>query len=560
MLVRLKINNIILLKQVEINFAKGLTVLTGETGAGKSILLDALGLVLGKRAEGGGKMVRYGEESGQVTAEFDIAGNAAFLLEWLTEQGIDVEDGILIIRRTLKADGASKAFVNDQAVTQKMLQMLGEWLIVIHGQHDQRGLLEVAKHAQMLDDYAKLSDGLTKQVRNAYTNWQAVKRALENLQQDLQNAQRESEYLSHVVAEIGKIKPKVGEEDELANERSKLLQMEKTGLLLQDNEKILSGGQTPIAEQLRRVQVAFLRSPISTTPQISKIIDALERCLHELEDAETTLHEYAREINYDEAALERISERLFALRELARKYRMSVDELPAYLAQAEDKLKQVIGGQEEIARLTKQTEALQAQFLALAAELRSARLLAIPRLCDAIHANLQMLKMAATKVRVRCGELPIEQAKPNGIDDICFEVATNVGGNYGSLASIASGGELSRFMLAMAVVMNKGDNAPMLIFDEIDTGTGGAVADAIGLKLAELAQHQQVVVVTHLPQVAARANAHLFISKAVEDGATVTNVAPLTKAQATEELARMLSGAIVTDEARMAAARLMKQA
>jgi DNA repair protein RecN (Recombination protein N) len=363
-----------------------------------------------------------------------------------------------------------------------------------------------------------------------------------------------------VVAEIGKIKPRVGEEDELANERSKLLQMEKTGLLLQDNEKILSGGQTPIAEQLRRVQVAFLRSPISQVPKISKIIDSLERCLHELEDAETTLHEYSREINYDEAALERISERLFALRELARKYRMSVDELPAYLAQAENKLKQVIGGQEEIARLTKQTEALQAQFLALAAELRSARLAAIPRLCDAIHSNLQMLKMAATKVRVRCDALPIEQAKPNGIDDICFEVATNVGGHYGSLASIASGGELSRFMLAMAVVMNKGDNAPMLIFDEIDTGTGGAVADAIGLKLAELAQHQQVVVVTHLPQVAARANAHLFISKAVEDGATVTNVAPLTKAQSTEELARMLSGAIVTDEARMAAARLMKQA
>jgi DNA repair protein RecN (Recombination protein N) len=559
MLMRLRINNIILLKQVEINFAAGLTVLTGETGAGKSILLDALGLILGKRADGGGKMVRYGEESGQVTAEFDISGNAP-LLEWLTEQGIDDNDGLLIIRRTLKADGASKAFVNDQAVTQKMLQMLGEWLIVIHGQHDQRGLLEVAKHAQMLDDYAKLSDGLTKQVRASYANWQAAKRSLENLQQDLQNAQRESEYLVHVVAEIGKLKPRTGEEDELANERSKLLQMEKTGLLLQDNEKILSGGQTPIAEQLRRVQVAFLRSPIATTPSVSKIIDSLERCLHELEDAETTLHEYAREINYDEAALERISERLFALRELARKYRMSVDELPSYLSQAEEKLKQVIGGQEEIARLTKQTEALQAQFLALAAELRSARLLAIPQLCEAIHSNLQMLKMAATKVRVRCDALSIEQAKPNGIDDICFEVATNVGGHYGSLASIASGGELSRFMLAMAVVMNKRDNAPMLIFDEIDTGTGGAVADAIGLKLAELAQHQQVVVVTHLPQVAARANAHLFISKAVEDGATVTNVAPLTKAQSTEELARMLSGAIVTDEARMAAARLMKQA
>ncbi len=556
MLIRLNIKNIILLQQVNIEFAAGLTVLTGETGAGKSILLDALGLVLGKRADGGGKMVRYGEESGQVTAEFDIAGYV-HLQNWLAEQGIEVEDDILIIRRTLKSDGASKSFVNDQPVTQKTLQYIGEWLIVIHGQHDQRGLLEVAKHAILLDDYAGLSDGLTKQVRLAYGAWQASKRELEKLQQDLQNAARESEYLAHVVAEIGKLKPIIGEEDELANERSALLQMEKTGLLLQDNEKILSGGQSPIAEQLRRVQVSFLRSAIATIPQISNIIDSLERCLHELEHSETILHEYSREINYDEAKLERISERLFALRELARKYRMNVDELPIYLAQAEQKLQQVIGGQEEIARLAKRVEELQMEYMNQAKLLRDKRLEAIPKLCDAIHDNLQMLKMSATKVRVRCDELTLEQAKANGIDDICFEVATNVGGHYGGLASIASGGELSRFMLAMAVVMNNGVNSPMLIFDEIDTGTGGAVADSIGLKLAELSRKQQVVVVTHLPQVAARSETHLFISKKVINGATVTDVLQLTHDQSQEELARMLSGAVVTDEARLAAAKLM---
>jgi DNA repair protein RecN (Recombination protein N) len=553
MLRKLQVKNIILLKEVEIDFANGLTVLTGETGAGKSILLDALGLVLGKRADA--KMVRAGADFGQVIAEFEITGNAN-LKNWLQLREIESDD-TLIIRRTLKTDGASKAFINDVTVTQKTLRDLAGFLIIIHGQHDSHNLTDSNIHLQMLDSYGGPNGELKANVAHHHSLWKTAQSKLVQLEQEIELARREQEYLSHVVSELGALKPKIGEEDELANERIKQQQSEKIGSMLQECEMLLSGGANPLSEQLRRVQTLLLRSNVAENMAASKAIDALERCLNELAEAEIAINEIARAIDYDESKLDKISERLFGLREAARKYRLQPDELSTYLEECRTKLHKTQNSEAEIAHLTKELASHKQQYFEHASKLRELRIKAAIPLCEAIHKHLAELKMSGTKVRIVCNEMPSENWRVSGIDDVRFEVATNAGSHFGTLGNIASGGELSRFMLAMAVVMNKTINPPMLIFDEIDTGTGGAVADSIGLKLAELSKHQQVVVVTHLPQVAARADSHLFINKNTIAGETVTQVEHLNKDQSKEELARMLSGAVVSDAARMAAETLM---
>jgi DNA repair protein RecN (Recombination protein N) len=553
MLRKLEVKNIILLKHVEIDFSHGLTVLTGETGAGKSILLDALGLVLGKRFEA--KMLRSGEEVGHVIAEFDISHNAP-LKSWLAERDIETEDN-LIIRRQIKSDGTSKTYVNDVSVTQKLLKNLGEWLIIIHGQHDSHNLTDNNIHMQMLDSYGGLEGDLKEAVVQHYKNWKKVQQQLDAMNEEIAAARRETEYLTHVVAELSKLKPQIGEEEELADARIKLQQAEKVGSMLQECETLLSGGANPLAEQLRRVQTIMMRSNLTENPNANKAIDYLENCLNELAEAEIAINELAREIDYDEAKLDKISERLFSLREVARKYHISPDALPNYYQECQMRLNKTINCEAEIAKLTAELAKHQQQYLSEARKLRQLRLQAGAPLCESIHKHLSDLKMNSTKVRVRCDELADANWRSSGIDDVSFEVATNAGSHFGSLGNIASGGELSRFMLAMAVVMNKDTNPPMLIFDEIDTGTGGAVADAIGLKLAELSKHQQVVVVTHLPQVAARADTHLFISKETVADETITQVQHLDKTDSKEELARMLSGAVISDAARFAAETLI---
>jgi DNA repair protein RecN (Recombination protein N) len=552
MLRHLTIKNIVLLKSVELEFPQGLTVLTGETGAGKSILLDALGLVLGKRSDT--KLVRAGEEMGSVVAEFDIIQDDA-LKAWLEEQGLG-GDNLLIIRRIIKSDGSSKAYVNDQAVTQKILKELGEWLIVIHGQHGQRGLLDASTHAAMLDGYGKHT-ALAASTAQAYHAWREANKHYTNLQESLQQALREQDYLTHIVQELNIIRPKVGEEAELAEKRQHYLQAEKLGLLLQECEQGLSGGTPSVAEQLRRVQMSLIRANLDDNPHATLAIESLERAQHELAEAEMAVHRLSSEIAYDEAALERTEERLFALREMARKYRMSADELPDYLVRATASLQHIVQGDAALQDAAKEVARCKAVYQQEARSLHAAREKAIPALIEAVHTNLAPLKMAATRLRVVMSALPESAWRASGMEEVRFEVATNMGSHYGGLQEVASGGELSRLMLAMHVVLRDESRQNVLIFDEIDTGTGGAVAEAIGMRLKMLAAHSQVLVVTHQPQVAAQAHHHFFIAKDVVDGNTSTSVTPLDANARHEELARMLSGATVTEEARLAASKLL---
>jgi DNA repair protein RecN (Recombination protein N) len=551
MLTRLTIRNIVLIQATELLFGKGLTVLTGETGAGKSILLDALGLVLGNRAEA--RLIRSGEDNAQVSAEFDVSDHAE-LHQLLEEHGIERENS-LIIRRQLKADGSSKAWVNDQPVTLKLLKDLGERLVIIHGQHGQKGLMEVGQHAAYLDAYA-VNERWLQTVSHAYRQWREAQDRHHALHQELVNAERERDYLEHMVKELATLAPEVGEEEELVSKRTTLMQAEKSGAVLRHISDALNGSQ-PIAEALRQIQVALVRSPIAEKAEGQTMIEALERAQNEIGEAESALATMIREDVYDERALEQVEERLFLLREMARKHRVTVDDLAFTLVNATQKLTTLHHGTAKLQRVNAEMATAKAAYHTAATHLRERRLSAVAGLEAAVHCELAPLKMEATRFRVTCTEKPESAWAENGMDEIRFEVSTNAGSPFAPLATIASGGELSRFMLSLAVVLKPSHDAPMLIFDEIDTGTGGAVADAIGGRLAALATHQQVCVVTHLPQVAARGSAHLFIEKRTREGHTVTSVVTLDDTARREELARMLSGATITEEARHAARRLL---
>ncbi len=552
MLTRLMIQNIVLIQQVDLTFDHGLTVLTGETGAGKSILLDAIGLILGKRAEA--RLIRAGETQASVTAE--LTANPA-LQSWLEEHGLEVED-VLILRRRITSDGASKAFINDQPVTLKLLRELGDRLVTVHGQHGQKGLLETARHAALLDAYGQ-HDDLKKQVTEAYRAWRQALNTEQTLQEELANTEREQEYLEHMVKELAALNPLAGEEEELATRRSQLMQAEKTGRLLMDVSESLNGAQ-PVAETIRRAQTSLMRSSIAESDMGTHLIEGLERTLNELGEVESSLHVLLRDDLYDEQELERTEERLFSLREAARKHRVTVDELAQTLADATRKLEAITHGHEALTRAKEDVAKTQAAYQQHALALREARHHTIPRLVHALEAELGPLKMDATRFQVTMTPREAQHWTASGMDAIAFEVSTNPGSPFGALSEIASGGELSRFMLALAVVLQDPQALQMLIFDEIDTGTGGAVADAIGSRLARLAQHRQVAVVTHLPQVAARGDTHYFIEKTATDGHTTTGVTLLQERARHEELARMLSGASITDEARRAAGRLLEAA
>ncbi len=547
---RLSIRNVVLIREAELVFDRGLTVLSGETGAGKSILLDALGLVLGNRAEA--RLVRSGEESATVSAEYAL-GPTHSLHAFLAEQGFDTEK-TLILRRQIRADGASKAFVNDQPVTLKILKEIGERLVTICGQHGQKGLLDTAEHLKFLDRFAR-SEGPKAAVAVAYQVWSEAGLASRALEERLREAERNRGYLEHMVKELAGLAPQEGEETELVEKRTAMMQAEKSGAAVHEISEILGGSQ-PLATRLRNAEILLTRSPAATTSDGMALSEAFTRVQAELEEAETILSRLLRGDHYDERLLERTEERLFGLREAARKYRVSVEGLFGLLTSSQATLNNLEDSSAEHARLAEREHQAEASFLEIARRLRAERLAAIPDLEAVIHRELAPLKMEATRFRVACTEKDRVNWSSSGIDQVVFEVSTNAGSPFGPLNAIASGGELSRLMLALSVVLRTPEDGAMLIFDEIDSGTGGAVADAIGARLSRLADHQQVCVVTHLPQVAARANTHLFITKERVGEQTETRLIPLDESQRTEELARMLSGAEITSEARSAAQRL----
>ncbi|MDO8978829.1 MAG: DNA repair protein RecN [Afipia sp.] len=555
MLARLSIRDIVLIERLDIDFLKGLAVLTGETGAGKSILLDAFALALGGR--GDASLVRHGAEQGQVTAVFDVPKKhpASAILR---ENGLD-DTGEMILRRVQFADGRTRAFLNDQAISVQTLKAVGTTLVEIHGQHDERALVDTATHRRLLDAFASLE----KDVGAVETLWDArrtARTALDEHRAGMERAAREADYLRHASEELKKLNPQEGEETSLAERRTVMMQGEKVAEDLREAQAAVGGPQSPVsalAAAVRRLE----RRAGSAPSLIEPAVKAMDAAINALEEADQHLNAALIAADFDPLELERIEERLFALRGAARKYSTPVDGLAALAQRYAADVALIDAGADQLKVLEKAATAADKAYDAAAQKLSTARNKSAEKLNKAVNAELGPLKLDRAKFSTQIESDPAAPG-PQGFDRVEFWVQTNPGTKPGPLMKVASGGELSRFLLALKVVLSDRGSAPTLVFDEIDTGVGGAVADAIGARLARLAEKVQVMAVTHAPQVAARADQHLLISKdALDKGKRVaTRVATLAKDHRREEIARMLAGAEITAEARAAAERLLKAA
>ncbi len=550
MLIRLAIRDVVLIEALDLDFTAGLGALTGETGAGKSILLDALGLVLGQRADSG--LVRHGASQAVVTASFD-AGDDAVVAALLAENGLAGEPGEpLIVRRIVKADGGSRASINDQPASAGLLRELGGRLVEIHGQHDDRGLLNARGHRALLDAFGRFDTGL---VAEAHARWRAAEAELAAARADLEGAERDREWLEHAVRELTTLAPEPGEEETLAAERSA---MQKGARLAEDMAGVtqhLDGSQGALAglrQAARRLdRVAHEHEALAAA------LAALDRAVIEAAEAEEALETAVQAMAFDPERLDRIETRLFDLRGVARKHRVQPDELSALAEELSERLARIEAGGEGLATLERAVKAARAVYEEESAALSAARSEAAGRLDRAVAEELAPLKLDAARFRTAIERLPESQWSAEGRDRVEFLISTNPGAPFAPLAKIASGGELSRFILALKVSLAEAAGARTMIFDEIDRGVGGAVASAIGERLARLSAKAQLLVVTHSPQVAARADRQLLIAKSHDGTVTRTGVRLLDAAERREEIARMLSGAEVTDEARAQAGRLL---
>lgn len=552
MLSTLSVRNIVLIDQLDLGFERGLTVLTGETGAGKSILLDALTLALGGR--GDAALVREGTESGQVVAVLHLPqSHPARVL--LRENEI-ADDAEIILRRVQYADGRTRAFINDQPVSAGLLKSVGALLVEIHGQHDDRALVDAATHRALLDAFGGYEAELAA-VSQTHAALVAAERAVDAQRARVEKAARDEDYARHVVDELSALKPEPGEEAGLSERRQWLMGLEKAAGEVSDAEEILNGTNAPgpaLALFLRRLT----RKSEAEAALFAPMADALDAALVALDSANEALEVIRREMAFDPRELEQVEERLFALRAAARKHQVECDGLSDVLARYRGDIEALENGSELLASLEAEHKAAQAAYHTAAAALSAVRRKAAVALSAAVEAELPDLKLAAARFIVD-QQADETRVAASGFDQIAFHVQTNPGTSPGPMMKVASGGELSRFLLALKVVLADKGSVPVLIFDEIDTGVGGAVADAIGKRLARLAQSVQVLTVTHAPQVAARAVTHLMIEKqAIEEGAFVrTHVRPLDREARGEEVARMLAGATITEEARAAARRLL---
>jgi DNA repair protein RecN (Recombination protein N) len=552
MLTGLSIRNVVLIEALDLIFDRGLSVLTGETGAGKSILLDALGLALGARADSG--LVRQGTEQASVTASFELSGAESPIALLLADNGLDCEPGEpLVIRRVVKKDGGSRAFINDQPCSAALLRDLGAMLVEIHGQHDDRGLMNPRGHRLLLDQYAHCD---SVSVAAAYAAWRDAEERLEAARADLAAAESEREWLAHAVQELTTFAPQPGEEDALAEERATM----QKGARLTDDLTALSGlfeGSDGGLSQLR--QAARRLDRIAGEHQaLEQALAAIDRALIEAGEAEEHLNLAFEALSVDPARLDAIEVRLFDLRAFARKYGVVADELAIHAAELAEKLGRIDAGEEGLASLEKNAAQTRAAYVVAAEAVSDARTEAAARLDAAVAGELAPLKLDAARFRTVVDRLGEAQWGPAGMDRVEFLIATNPGAPFAPLIKIASGGELSRFILALKVALAERAGAATMIFDEIDRGVGGAVASAIGDRLARLADGGQVLVVTHSPQVAARGVAHMLIAKASEGTITRTGVRALDDGERREEIARMLSGAAITPEARAQADRLLE--
>jgi len=547
MLAALTVRDIVLIEQAALEFAPGLNVLTGETGAGKSILLDSLGLAIGGRGRAG---VRPGAAQGSATAVFDPSPNHASRA-LLAEQAMTA-DGEIVLRRSLAADGKSRAFINDEAVGVGLLKELGGLLLEIHGQSDDRGLFDVATHRGLLDSFGGLEEQ-SRIVAGLHAAWAGAAQSLAELRARAAEAQRNADFVRAAAAELSDFAPLAGEEEKLAGERALMMNASRIAEDLSAASEALSGergAEAALAVALKKLS----RLQEEARKRVAGAETALEQAFALTEEARRELDGLLSSLDTDTAALEKKEERLFALRALARKYATTPDGLPGVLADFLAQREALDGSGTSMKDAKVSVAAARAAFVTAAQKLSKARAAAAKKLEEAVAGELTPLKLGHAKFRVAL--TPDEEGGPFGLERIAFEVATVEGAAFGSLAKIASGGELARFSLALKVALAQVSSPAALVFDEVDRGVGGAVADAVGERLQRLAQTTQVLLVTHSPQVAARAARHFRISRVGDK----TRIVLLEDEARLEEIARMLSGANVTDEARAAAKRLVAEA
>ena len=556
MLVSLSIRDIVLIDRLDLDWQQALCTLTGETGAGKSILLDALGLATGARGDAG--LVRQGSQQGTVTAVFQLGVDHPAQIV-LRENGLDdgqahVEE--IILRRVQSADGRSRAFCNDQPIGVGLLSEIGRLLIEIHGQNESQALTDAATQRGLLDAFAGLGDAVAT-LAKLYTVRQTARQELADYEAALAQASADTDYLSHAIAELTELAPQAGEEAKLADERSLLMNAEKITEDLRAAEAFLQGDgsvENALNGALRRLE----RAAPDAGGQLDDAVSALDRAVIEAAEAREAVSVAVAKVTGDPSRLEQVEDRLFAMRSLARKHETTCDGLPEVLVTLQDRLGAIHGGTERLDGLRAAVREANTVYAEKAQAVSRSRHKAAERLDVQVNEELVPLKLDGGKFSTRIDTLSVEEGSAAGLDKVSFVASTNPGMAPGPIAKIASGGELARFMLALKVSLAGDGNASTLIFDEVDAGVGGAVAEAVGSRLHRLAQGGQVLVVTHSPQVAARGNHHWHVSKGDNDGAFSTRVEPLTNDARLEEVARMLSGAEITDEARAQAKRLLE--
>ena len=557
MLAALSIRDIVLIDKLDLQFGHGLSALTGETGAGKSILLDAFSLAIGAR--GDASLVRRGADQGHVTATFELASDHP-VLALLTGNDIPVED-ILILRRVQGVDGRSRAFINDTSVSVQLLRQVGQALVEIHGQHDERALIDPSGHRDLVDAFGGLMADV-RRVAEAYDTWQEADAARARHESEIAATRANADYVGHALEELRDLNPEPGEEEALAGRRQLMMNAEKIAGELNEALDALQGEGTAgarLATALRRIE----RQAAAGGAILTQVAEALERVLAETNAARDKLDEALAATAFEPGDLERAEERLFALRALARKHRVQVDDLPALAERLETELAALDTSEGRATELAREAEAARKAYETAALALSKARREAAKQLDAEVAQELAPLKLEKARFITHIDTVDLAEGGPSGIDRIAFWVATNPGTEPGPLMKVASGGELARFILALKVVLAARGSAPTLIFDEADSGVGGATAAAVGERLAGLAARVQVLAVTHAPQVAALAHGHMMIAKEVvagPEGETMaTRVAVLEGAHRREEIARMLAGQTITDEARAAAERLMSR-
>ena len=547
MLKSLSIRNVVLIDKLDLDFQNGFSVLSGETGAGKSILLDSVGLLLGKRAEVG--MIRSGCDKLSVCGSFEIADKKGELAALCAEYDLDFDHEI-IIKRTLNQDGKGKIFFNDQPITQKLLKEIGGYLVEIHGQFDNQGLLNPATHLSVLDNYGAYPEKIAA-MKAAFAVYKKAKDDRVNAEAKIAQAKADEENLRHWVDEFQKMQPRENEPEELEEKRRQMMNAEKILENLDTAYKAMVQGG--VQSSLRQAQAAISRVNALLNGKFDNIYALLDTALVNADEASEEIETASNEVSLNQNELDAVEERLFALKALARKHNTTIEELPLVWQQMEESLQNLTRGEENIEILCKLEEAAYKDYVKKATEVSQARLAAALRLDGKIQAELPDLKMEKARFMTQISTKPENLWNENGRDEVCFMVSTNPNTPYGSISKIASGGELARFMLALKVNLAQSSQVETMIFDEVDTGIGGATAQAVGEKLAKLGEQVQVLVVTHSPQVAAQSKYHYKVEKTTVDNVTTTSLRELSAAEKTEEVARMLSGEHITDEARAAA-------